>query len=143
MAHEYGEYAHATQLPDKPGLVFRGGVIRFSGNTPELHVNSSHQSVGIKPDSLKITKSGDLEFMLDEALPVVSLWANADETLVARNIQAGISGGGSLCVVRMSRTDMPVGDKLDLSTVGHYGRVKGSSSNVWVGVVSYYEGGAS
>lgn len=140
MAHEHGTYAHATQLPNGPGLVTRGGVIRFSGNKPELHINSTHQSVGILPDSVRINGNGDLEFRLDVSLPVVTLWANADETLVARNIQAGISGGGSLCVVRMSRTDMPVGEKLNLKTTGHYGRVKGTYSNLWVGIVSYHDG---
>lgn len=140
MAHEHGQYAHATQLPDHPGLVLRGGVIRFSGNKPTLHINSTHQSVGIIPDSVKINNNGDLEFRLDIGLPVVTLWANADETLVARKIQAGISGGGSLCIVRMSRSDMGIGEKLNLKTVGHYGRVKGPTSNLWVGIISYHDG---
>ena len=140
MSHEHGKYAHATRPPGADGLTIRGGVIRFSGNRPELHVNASHHSVGILPNSVRVNGSGDLEFRLDQALPVVTLWANADETLVARGIQAGISGGGSLCVVRMHRADMPVGEKLDLRTVGHYGRVKGSTSNIWVGVVSHHDG---
>lgn len=130
----HGQYAHGTGLN---GLVFRGGVIRFTDSGPELHVNNSHQSVGIIPSSVCINASGDLEFRLDRSLPVVTLWANADETLVARNIQAGVSGGGTTCIVRFSRTDTPVGEKLNLNRSGHYGRVKGPFSNVWVGVVSY------
>ena len=140
MAHEHGKYAHATTVTPGARQVIRGGVIRFTDSGPELHVNETHQSHGILPNSVKINSSGDLEFRLDKSLPVVTLWANADETLVSRGIAAGISGGGSLCVVRLHRADQPVGEKLDLRTVGHYGRVKGSTSNIWVGVVSHYDG---
>ncbi|WBL18527.1 hypothetical protein [Citricoccus sp. NR2] len=140
MAHEHGQNAHATILPDKPGTLFRGGVIRFSGNRPELHVNSSHQSIGIIPSSVRINNTGDLEFRMDRSLPVVTLWASADETLVARKIAGGISGGGSTCIVRLSRADMGIGEKLNLNLPGHYGRVKGPTSNIWVGVVSYWDG---
>lgn len=139
MSHEYGKYAHATTVTPGARQVIRGGVIRLTDTGPELHVNGTHQSHGILPNSVKINASGDLEFRLDKALPVVTLWANADETLVSRGIAAGISGGGSLCVVRLHRADQPVGEKLDLRTVGHYGRVKGSTSNIWVGVVSHYD----
>ena len=140
MAHEHGKYAHATTVTPGARQVIRGGVIRFTDNGPELHVNGTHQSYGILPNSVKINASGDLEFRLDKSLPVVTLWANADETLVSRGIAAGISGGGSLCVVRLRRDDMKTGEKLDLRTVGHYGRVKGSTSNIWVGVVSHHDG---
>lgn len=140
MAHEHGRDAHATILPDRPGTVLRGGVIRFTDNGPELHVNNSHQSVGIVPSSVCINADGDLEFRLDKSLPVVTLWASADETLVARNISGGISGGGTRCIVRLSRSDMGVGEKLDLNRSGHYGRVKGPWSNIWVGVISYWDG---
>lgn len=140
MANELGEYSHATIMPEPGGVTVRGGVIRFLSSGPFLYTNKTHQSVGIIPESVKINDSGDLEFRLDVGLPVVSLWADPDETLTDRKIMAGISGGGSLCIVRFSRADDPIGVKIDLNTMGGYGRLRGTTSNVWVGVVSYNPG---
>lgn len=136
----HGTYAHGTFLSGVPGPVFRGGVVRFTDAGPQLHVNSSHQSVGIIPSSVRVNEQGHLELRLDTTLPVISCSADPDETLVQRDISAGISGGGALCIVKMRIAGMPLNKHLNLAKAGDYAKVKGPTSNMWISIQSYYGG---
>lgn len=132
---KHGTYSHGTDLT-RPGVVHRGGVIRLYSTGPTLHVNASHQSFGILPKSVKINSSGNIEVALDHPLPVVTTNVSPDETLVARDVEAGISGGGSVCVFWVSKA----GVRLNLSISSNYRLIAGSTSNLWFGVTSYFAG---
>lgn len=138
--NEFGQYRHATFLPDHAGVVQRGCCIRFDEDGPYLHTNSTHQSVGIIPSSLKITSIGDLEFQLDITLPVITTSISEDETLTTRGIAGGLSGGGGLCIVRFRQEGMGHNSKLWLKDPAHYAEIAGSTSNIWVGITSFYDG---
>lgn len=133
---KFGTYAHGTDLPATAGPVVRGGVIRFTPTGPELHVNGAHQSYGIDPRSIKINAAGNLEFRLDGTLPVMTAQVSPDETLVERDIEGGLSGGASLCIVTFTHK----GRKLNLRWPSHYNLIAGPVSNVWIGVTSYHDG---
>lgn len=138
---KYGTYAHGTDLSGGRGVVHRGGVIRFYDAGPALHLNGTHQSVGIIPSSVKVSQYGDLQFNLDVPLPVVTVNVTEDETLTVRRIKGGLSGGGGLCVVRFFDDKLgAAGTRLNLRRADHYRRIAGATSNVWVGVTSYYAG---
>lgn len=129
--HKFGRNMHGTMPLAGPGVTHRGGVIRFTPSGPELHVNDAHNSVGIIPSSIRINEQGNLELLLDCALPVVSTFANADETMGARDLAAGISGGVRLCIIYISKG----GRRLNLKN--SYNAVMGETSNIWIGVNSF------
>lgn len=133
---KFGKHSHGTVLPKAAGTVHRGGVIRFTPTGPQLYVNGAHESVGIIPSSVRINAQGDLEFMLDVALPVVDANVSADETLVDRKIVGGLSGGRDKCIVRFEDDK----GRLNLRWPSHYKRIASSTSNVWVGVTSFHSG---
>jgi hypothetical protein len=124
---ELGDNRHATG----PAVVVRGGCVRFGAEGPYLHTNDSHQSIGIVP-TLTIV-SGMLHVDLDEPLPVVSVVAHPDETLTARGISAGISGGVGFVNVRFHLAGH---GPLYLNQPAHYEKVRGDLSNVWLTVLS-------
>lgn len=129
--NEYGPYRHAT--PPGGLQVIRGGCVRFGDDGPYLHTNSAHSSVGLVPDTLAITSDGLLHVDLDTSLPVISTGAWPDETLTARGVTAGISGGVTALNVKFYLVGH---GPLYLDLPAHYDKVKGSSSNVWLTVAS-------
>lgn len=133
---QFGPYSHATMLPASAGVVERGGVIRFTSAGPKLHVNPTHNSIGLIPKSVSITYQGDLYVKMDRLLPIVDANVTPDETLVTRDIKAGLSGGGDYFIIRFSDKN----GRLNLRWPSHYKRIMGETSNVWVGITSYYAG---
>lgn len=114
-------------------LAIRGGCVRFGDTGPYLHVNSHHTAVGIVPESLCITDDGLLHVDLDESLPVVTTGAFPDETLTARGITAGISGGVNTLNIKFHLAGH---GPLYLDIPSHYDKVRGATSNVWLMVAS-------
>lgn len=141
MSKFLAPYVLATDLSKGPGIIPRGGCIRFDpSGVPYLHVNSAHIAMGILKDSVCINDSGDLEFQLDVSLPVVRVWTVADETLTMRGITGGLSGGAKLCTVRFRQDGMGLNSKLWLTNEEHYDKIEGEYANLWFGIDSYWDG---
>lgn len=103
-----------------------GGCIRFGHDGVYLHQNSSHDSVGIR--DLYIDTEGRLVVKHSAPGPVVTMSANADETLSARSITLGCSGGGGTTTITVSK----LGKKLNLRDPDDYKLVAGTYSNAWL-----------
>lgn len=111
-----------------------GCVIRFDERTssgltrPRVHANSAHYCVGVT-DVYAEYPSGDVVIKQQTVGPVVYISVSPDETLAARGITCGASGGVGV---------------LRLRCYDRAGRVKayspkmyGSTSNLWVGWTSW------
>lgn len=109
-----------------------GCVIRFDEKTrrgatrPTIYANSAHYCVGVKR-VYAAYPSGDLVIVQQSAGPVISINVSPDETLTARGIDCGASGG-----INVTRC------------YDEHGRVKAYSSkmygalaNLWVGWVQW------
>jgi hypothetical protein len=92
--------APRTGSPDNP-LVVRGCAVRLEDNHPYLLANASHFCTGFS--KVRYVK-GWLEVISDSKLPVVSIAVSPDESLVARGVLAGASGGGLRTVIRFYST---------------------------------------
>lgn len=86
-------------------IAIRGCVVRFDERTPDqktvprIHANPSHYCVGVT--SLTVNPdNGDLEVRSNTQGPIVSLAVSPDETLAARGISCGGSGGGGITRIR-------------------------------------------
>lgn len=135
-----GAQAHASGYlfpadPDNP-LVIRGCVIRFderasNGDTrPTIHANGSHFCVGV--DRVYSDYStGDLRIVHDSDphRAIVSIAVSPDETLVARGIDCGASGGVRWTKVRCYDEDGLVKP--------WSGKMRGEFANLWVTWVSW------
>ena len=75
---------------DNP-LIVRGCAVRLEDSGPYLLGNSAHYCTGFRSVSYS---HGWLEIISDSSRPVVSIAVSPDESLVARGILAGASGGG-------------------------------------------------
>lgn len=109
--------------------VTSGACIRLYADGPALHVNDTHAAVGVT--GVQITDTGDLE-VLHVAGRVVSINPQPDETLTARGITAGGSGGSGRSVVRLcvgTATGKP--RRLNLTIPTEYALVAGDTSNLW------------
>lgn len=114
-------------------LVTSGCTVRFGDAGPVVYTNAMHYVVGceaVSVDSqgrLVITKTDDLR-------PIVTMYASPDETLVARGISVGLSGGArtTIGVVYDSRA----GRVLNLNAAADYARISGEYANLWVGWVN-------
>jgi hypothetical protein len=114
-------------------LVHAGGCIRLYDTGPEWHINTRHATVGFDTSTPPtITADGDLYVSLVETMTVVSAAANVDETLAAKGVWAGISGGVSGCTIRLRKDGI---GRLDLNEHTHYSAVRGSLSNLWLTVL--------
>jgi len=113
-----------------------GCVLRFDtpDGSPRIHANYSHHCTGVS--DVFINKNGDLEVTQTMAArnAVIFAFAQADETLVARDIQVGASGGINRTVYRFY--DGKLGRKLNLRSASDRKRIQGNSSNLWVGWVN-------
>lgn len=114
-----------------------GCVVRFSNEdgTPTIHANAAHMSAGVS--SVQISEHGDLEAVqtVQDATsnPIIFAFAQPDETLVARGIIAGASGGTDS--TRFRFYDTTQGRTLDLRQAADRRRLQGRNSNVWLGWV--------
>lgn len=114
----------------KNKIAIRGCVIRFderdeAGLTvPRIHANPSHYCVGVT--SLAVNPdNGDLEVRSNTKGPIVSLAVSPDETLAARGISCGGSGGGGITRIRCFDRD---GNRLRADGEELYG----TYSNLWL-----------
>jgi len=111
-----------------------GCVIRYdrktsAGNTkPRIHANSTHTCVGVKRVYADYRR-GTTVVELDRSRPVVAMSITSDETLLARGIQCGGSGGGAWihihCFDRSGRVK------------AHSSRMFAKTANVWVVLLSW------
>lgn len=115
---------------DGGNTLISGCVIRFDTDkgTPRIHANYSHTCAGVEKVSIE---NGNVRIdQTRTGAPIVSAIVTADETLVARGIQAGASGGGPVTVVKLY--DAKLGRLLNLNSQSDRNRVKGSGSNLWL-----------
>jgi len=130
----------ATPVPSDD-LIISGGCIRFTENGPRWHINDNHETIGLIDTSTEpfINDDGFLEFNLTETgvNQVVSMTMSPDETMAARGLMAGASGGVSSVRVRLSKPSMTAGEwsPLNLNLPVHYSRVEGENSNLWITLV--------
>lgn len=103
-----------------------GGCVRFTKDGPQIHHNETHTSSGIR--SVSIDDRGRLEVKHAAPGPIITMNANADETLVARGIAFGCSGGGGTTIIVASGKD----GQLDLNDPDDYKKVAGTYSNIWL-----------
>lgn len=129
-----------------------GGCIRLYETGPQWHINTRHQTVGFKtteplidengdpvldeagnpvtiPYNPLITSAGDLWVRLLDTRTVVYAAASVDETLAAKGVWAGISGGVSDCTIRLRKDGI---GRLDLNIPAHWNSVRGDLSNLWI-----------
>lgn len=125
--NEYGDNMDARD--SNTTTEWSGCCIRFDSRWgyPTVHANSQHISVGVK--SVSISDSGNLEIKHDGG-PIVTMIASPDETLVEKNIQVGLSGGGGTTVAKFY--DGNLGRLLDLSNGSDWLRLYGQWSNLWL-----------
>ena len=106
--------------------VATGGCIRFTNDGPQVHHNDTHTSSGIR--EVSINDQGRIEILHTSPGPIITMSANADETLVSRGIAFGCSGGvGRTLLIAAAN-----GKRLDLSQDDHYALLRGTAANVWV-----------
>lgn len=138
MADEYGPYIDASTNEDTV-WGFASGVIRFDSGTvdgnggfitggPYIHANSLHINVGIT--GLSIDEYGRLAITTDTASAgtIGSPRVEEDETLSARGIQGGISGGNGFLNVKFGKNGVP----LDLTKQADWDAISGPTANIWV-----------
>lgn len=131
IGYAYGSYQkQSIQLDDK--TTFTGGVIRIDRNKGVyLHTNKTHHSRGIK--SVAIDKrTGGIKVVRDRVDAIISVSADPDETLAHKNIDIGISGGGTSTYVLFYQD----GKRLDLNKKTDYNKVASSTSNFWISWIS-------
>jgi len=104
-------------------------VIRLYTTGPVAYDNASHACLGDPQPS--VNSSGDLVITRNAVGAIVSCQADIDESLAARQILAGCSGGGDTSIVKFYKAD----------TGAHAwasGRAVASpSSNVWMTWIEY------
>lgn len=117
-----------------------GGCIRFTETGPKWHINSSHVTVGFDTSQdPTIDSTGRLHVVMTDTRPVVTTTAAADETLTARGIRAGGSGGVSALTIQFWKSGINGADgtPLNLNNATHYDRISDEFANVWLTVVKY------
>lgn len=102
-----------------------GACIRLYPDGPALHVNDAHSACGVT--GAHIGDDGYLWITHAQSRPVVAIVPVPDETLTARGITAGASGGTNYSRVLLAEH----GVALDLRDPADYAKVAGSFSNLW------------
>lgn len=111
-----------------------GCVIRFDQRTaggqtrPRLYANASHFCVGVVKVYAEYP-SGALVIDQQATQPVINISVSPDETLVARGISCGASGGFNVTKVYCRDYSGPV--------KAYSSKMYGSSSNLWIGWTSW------
>lgn len=113
-------------------ITFSGGCVRLDKELGVyLHTNSAHKSVGI--ESVSINEKGHLQVSRFKSDPIISVIVTPDETLAAKGITLGASGGArDTSIILYDRA----GRKLDLNLKEDYDQVASLLSNVWVAFYS-------
>jgi|1186.fasta_scaffold499217_1 hypothetical protein len=109
-------------------LVTRGCAVRLEDSGPYLLANSTHFCTGF---SHVRYVNGWLEVTSDSKLPVVSIAVSPDESLVARGILAGASGGGKRTVIRFYST------RTQRIMPAESSEIHCRTCNVWVTITSF------
>ncbi|MCT4795370.1 hypothetical protein [Exiguobacterium alkaliphilum] len=125
--------ANSGLLPSVTGdsLTFSGMALRFDPvNGPYIHANASHYPLGFK--SAVIDSRGYLTIRRDRVDSVVSIIVDPDETLTARGITIGASGGGVVTNLYFYQN----GRLLNLAKPSDYAIIAGPFSNAWVTIIS-------
>ena len=108
-------------------IVVRGCAIRMAAK-PYMLENTAHSCTGFKK---VFYYKGWLQVISDSSLPVVSVAVTTDESLVAKGIIAGASGGGSTTKIRFYSTrkerTVPASAKI----------LQCDKCNVWVTIMSF------
>lgn len=109
-----------------------GCVIRFSNSdgTPSIHANESHQCAGV--ERVYINSKGYLEVKQtpSNGRSIMSASISPDETLTARGIIAGASGG--VGTTKYNFYDTRLKKRLDLNKKEDRMRLQGRYSNAWL-----------
>lgn len=114
------------QKPYGTDVKIVGGVIRLDPTLGVyLHVNSSHNSVGI--ESVGIGTDGSLEVVRDISSAVVSVSVTTDEYLTNLGVTVGLSGGGKLSKVFFYKG----GRKLNLNVKSDFDSIASTVANIW------------
>jgi len=131
LAFAYGTYnKQAIKMAD--GTTISGGVIRIDPiKKVYLHTNSTHHSRGIKNVGVDL-KTGTVKIVRDNSDAIISISADEDETLAARNIKVGISGGGETTLVFFYQN----GRKLNMANKSDFNKVASTTSNFWIQWIS-------
>lgn len=133
----------AAVFAQEEDVIVSGAVIRFGENGPYYHLNENHSAIGLIDTTVQpfINASGWLEITLKDVpgtKSVASITFASDETLTARGVICGGSGGVNEIRFRCSKpsesnpgTQVP----LNLNLAGHYDNLEGDNSNGWITVV--------
>lgn len=70
---------------------------------PYILRNSSHDPAGLEVDATPFDASGNIRLRADQNRPVLSTMVSPDESLTRIGVDAGISGGGTLSLVVLTR----------------------------------------
>ncbi|WP_232819613.1 hypothetical protein [Exiguobacterium sp. TNDT2] len=126
--------ANSGLLPSVTGdaLTFSGMALRFDAkNGPYIHANASHYPLGFKSVTID-PKRGYLTIRRDRVDSVVSIIVDPDETLTARGITIGASGGGVVTNLFFYQN----GRLLNLAKPSDYAIIAGPVSNAWITIIS-------
>lgn len=129
------DLAYKFGISESTNTEIAGGVIRLDPvEGVYLHTNSSHHSIGIKQVYID-SSDGSLviEKYPDASNAVVTTAVTPDETLAARGITVGLSGGGTISKVFFYKN----GTKLLLHGPNGYDAVASATSNIWFMTVSH------
>lgn len=121
-------------LPSTTGeqLTFSGMALRLDPKRgPYIHGNASHYPRGFKEVYIDQNR-GYLTVKRDRFDSVVSIITDPDETLTARGITIGSSGGGVITNLYFYQN----GRLLNLANPKDYAIVAGVYSNVWLTIIS-------
>lgn len=126
--------ANTGLLPSVTGesLTFSGMALRFDPvNGPYIHANASHYPLGFTSATIDQNR-GYLTIRRDRVDSVVSIIVDPDETLTARGITIGASGGGVVTNLFFYQN----GRLLDLANPSDYAIIAGPFSNAWITIIS-------
>lgn len=112
--------------PTEVEITTIGCCVRFGTDGVYLHENETHAAVGI--NSIKIDSKGRLEVSHRSIGKIVTMGAFADETLVARHISLGCSGGGGTTIIVAAKD----GRQLNLNRAEDYALISGDYANAWL-----------
>lgn len=127
-------YQFTNEQVPTTDIKISGGVIRIDPvQGVYLHTNSSHHSVGIKSVGIN-PDNGYLFIERYNGDAIVSVVATPDETLSAKGITFGPSGGGKITYLKLYNRN---GQLLDLRKQSDYDQVASSVSNVWIAYFSH------
>lgn len=115
-------------VAQEPSTDVTGCVVRFYDTGPKVHVNGSHLCPRVT--SVDVDDAGFLVIRRSGSRPIQSVSASPDETLAARGIFAGASGGGSTTRVRFFDTTTGKTVRADSPAL------QGPRANVWLTWVS-------